>query len=178
MRINPRVCNPPLPSVLLANVQSLENKLDELRSRLSYQQDMKYFNILCFTELWLTDDVDNIQLAGFSVHRQDRTASGKTRGGGLCLFFNNSWGTKSNIKEVSRFCSPEVEYIMMSCRPHIDTYKALDPPLFGKSDHNSILLIPALNPTTPPQTLVGCIFLYISAYYYELLREAQPRAAL
>uniref|UniRef100_A0A8C7FJH4 Mitochondrial glutamate carrier 1 n=1 Tax=Oncorhynchus kisutch TaxID=8019 RepID=A0A8C7FJH4_ONCKI len=42
----------------------------------------------------------------------------KTRGGGLCLFVNNSWCTKSNIKEVSRFCSPEVEYLMISCRPH------------------------------------------------------------
>ena len=25
---------------------------------------------------------------------------------------------KSNIKEVSRFCSPEVEYLIISCRPH------------------------------------------------------------
>ena len=63
--------------------------------------------------------MDNIQLAGFSVHRQDRTAaSSKTRGGGLCLFVNNSWCTKSDINEVSRFCSPEVEYLMISCRPH------------------------------------------------------------
>ena len=63
--------------------------------------------------------MDNIQLTGFSVHRQDRTAaSGKTRGGGLCLFANNSWCTKSNIKEVSRSCSPEGEYLMISCRPH------------------------------------------------------------
>jgi ribosome assembly protein 1 len=91
-------------------VQSLENKLDELRSRLSYQQDIKNSNILCFTEPWLNDNIDNIQLAGFSLHRQDRTAtSGKTRGGGLCLFVNNSLWAKSNIKEVLRFCSPEVE---------------------------------------------------------------------
>ena len=42
--------------------------------------------------------------------------SGKTRGGRLCIFVNNSWCTIS--KEVSRFCSPEVEYLMISCRPH------------------------------------------------------------
>jgi hypothetical protein len=112
-----RVSNPPLSAVLLANVQSLDNKMDELRSRLSYQWDIKNCNILCFTKLWLNDNMDNIQLVWFSVHRQDRTAvSGKTRGGGLCLFVNNSWCTKS--KEVLRFCSPEVEYIMISCRPH------------------------------------------------------------
>ena len=40
----------PLPSILLANVQSLDNKLDEVRSRISYQQDIKNCNILCFTE--------------------------------------------------------------------------------------------------------------------------------
>ena len=71
-------------------------------------------NFLCFTESWLNDDTDNIHLAGFSVHWQDRTAmSGKTRGGSVCLFVNNSWCTMYNIKEVSRYCSPEV-----SCRPH------------------------------------------------------------
>ena len=101
------------PSILLANVQSLDNKLDEVRTRISYQQDIKNCNILCFTELWLNDDMD-IQLPGYTLHRQDRTAhSGKTRGGGLCIFVNNSWCTK-----VSRFCSPEVEYIVINCRPH------------------------------------------------------------
>ncbi|CDR01062.1 unnamed protein product [Oncorhynchus mykiss] len=61
--------------------------------------------------------MNNIQLAGFKLFLQDRTAaSGKTRGSGLCIFINNSWCAKS--KEVSRFCSPEVEYLMISCRPH------------------------------------------------------------
>ena len=44
--------------------------------------------------------------------------SGKTRGGCVCLFGNNNWCTISNIKEVLRFCSPEVEYLMIICRPH------------------------------------------------------------
>ena len=102
MRISRRVGNPPLPSVLLANLQSLENKLDELRSRLSYQRDIKNYN-LSFTESWLNHDMDNIQLARFSMHQQDRTVtSGKTRDGGMCLFVNNSWCAKSII-EVSKF---------------------------------------------------------------------------
>ena len=50
---------PPL-SVLLANVQSLDNKMDELQSRLTYQRDIKNGIILCFTELWLNEDMDNI----------------------------------------------------------------------------------------------------------------------
>ena len=53
------------------------------------------------------------------MHRQNRDAtSSNTRGGDVCLFVNNSWCAMSNIKEVSRYCSPEVEYFMISCRPH------------------------------------------------------------
>ena len=36
----------------------------------------------------------------------------------MCLFVNNSWCAKSNIKEVLKHFSPEVEYLMISCRPH------------------------------------------------------------
>ena len=41
VRIRRRLGNLPLPSVLLANVQSVDNKMDEIRSRLSYQRDFK-----------------------------------------------------------------------------------------------------------------------------------------
>ena len=59
---------------------SMDNKLDEVRSQISYQWDIKNCNILCFKESWLNDAMD-IQLAGYTLHRQDRTAhSGKTRG--------------------------------------------------------------------------------------------------
>ena len=60
LRIRRRVSKLPQPSVLLANVQSLENKMDDLRSRLSNQWDIKNCNVLCFTLSWLNDDTDNI----------------------------------------------------------------------------------------------------------------------
>ena len=81
VRIRRRVTNLPLPSVLLANVQSLDNKVDKLQACISYQWDIKNCNILCFTESCLNDDMNNIHLAGFKLFRQNRTAaSGKTRG--------------------------------------------------------------------------------------------------
>jgi hypothetical protein len=134
-------------------VQSLENKLDDLRLRLSYQQDIKNCNILCFTETWLNDDTGNIELAGFSVFRQDRTAtSGKTRGGGVCLFANNCWCAMSNIKEVSRYCSPEVEYLMISCRPHyLPTefssilFVAVHKPILALRPHSTSCIRPEAN---------------------------------
>ena len=70
-----------------------------------------------FHESWLNDDIKNIPLAGYTFYRQDRTAaSGKKQGGGLCIFVNNTWCTIS--KEVTGFCLPEEEYLMISCRPH------------------------------------------------------------
>jgi hypothetical protein len=45
-------------------------------------------NILCFIESWLNNDMDNIELVGFSMARQTRDA--KTRGGGVCLFVNTN----------------------------------------------------------------------------------------
>ena len=100
-------------NILLANLQSLENKIDDLRERINYQWDIQNCIILCFTESWMNDDIISIQLAGYTLYRQDRTAeSGKTMVGGLCIFVNNSWCTIS--KEVSRFCSPEMENLMIS----------------------------------------------------------------
>ncbi len=56
-RLRKRAHSPPLPSILLANVQSLENKMDDLRARISFQRDIKDCNILCLTETWLTPSV-------------------------------------------------------------------------------------------------------------------------
>ena len=49
----------PHPSILLANVKSLENKIHDLRGRL-----IQNCNILCFTESYLNDNIINIQMAG------------------------------------------------------------------------------------------------------------------
>ncbi len=49
--------SPPLPSILLANVQSLENKIDDLRASISFQWDIRDCNIICLTETWLTPSV-------------------------------------------------------------------------------------------------------------------------
>ncbi len=56
-RLRKRAHSPPLPSILLANVQSLENKMDDLRARISFQRDIRDCNIICLTETWLTHSV-------------------------------------------------------------------------------------------------------------------------
>ncbi len=53
-RLRKRAHSPPLPSILLANVRSLENKMDDLRARISFQRDIRDCNIFGLTETWLT----------------------------------------------------------------------------------------------------------------------------
>ena len=54
VRLRRRAHRAPLPSILLANVQSLDNKVDVVRASVAFQRDIRDCNILCFTETWLT----------------------------------------------------------------------------------------------------------------------------
>ncbi|KAK1795637.1 hypothetical protein P4O66_001130 [Electrophorus voltai] len=120
-RLRARAHRAPLPSILLANVQSLDNKLDDLWARIKFQRDIWDCNLLCFTESWLNPAVANhaIQPAEFfSVHRMDRTAdSGKSRGGGVCVMVNNSWCNNANVVTLARSCSPNLELLALKFHP-------------------------------------------------------------
>lgn len=118
VKLRRREHRPPLPSILLANVQSLDNKLDELRGRLTFQRDIKNCNVLIFTETWLDPSIPAtaIQPEGFTIHRLDRTKdSGKNKGGGVCFMINNSWC--SDVEILTSSCSPDLEHLMIKCRP-------------------------------------------------------------
>ncbi len=120
-RLRKRAHSPPLPSILLANVQSLENKMDDLRARISFQRDIRDCNIFCLTETWLTPTVPDTAVTpsdNFSVLRMDRTAeAGKNKGGGVCFFINKKWCDPRNISILSRSCSPHLEHLSIICRP-------------------------------------------------------------
>ncbi|KAK1802485.1 hypothetical protein P4O66_022156, partial [Electrophorus voltai] len=120
-RLRARAHRATLPSILLANVQSLDNKLDNLRARIKFQMDIRDCNLLCFTESWLNPAVPNhaIQPAEFfSVHRMDRTAdSGKSRGGGVCVMVYNSWCNNANVVTLACSCSPNLELLAFKLRP-------------------------------------------------------------
>ncbi len=120
-RLRKRAHSPPLPSILLANVQSLENKMDDLRARISFQRDIKDCNILCLTETWLSATVPDTavtQSDTFSVLRMDRkTEAGKTKGGGVCFMINKKWCDPRNISILSCSCSPHLEHLSIICRP-------------------------------------------------------------
>ncbi len=80
---------PAIPTIVLANVRSLDNKLDYIRLLRSTQRTVRDCCVFVFTETWLSNSVPNcaIQLDRLSCYRADRVLveGGKTRGGGLCV---------------------------------------------------------------------------------------------
>ncbi len=121
VRLRRRPLRPTLPTILLANVRSLDNNFCELRARISYQLETRDCCIICLTETWMSAVVPDsaIELTGFSVHRSDRTKElkGKSRGGGICFFINNSWCDERYMHSIKSFCSPDLEFHMLLCRP-------------------------------------------------------------
>ncbi|KAI4877588.1 hypothetical protein NFI96_003848 [Prochilodus magdalenae] len=83
-----------LPSVFLANVRSLPGKLNELKIWTLTQRRLMVCNLLFFTETWLNSDLANsvVELQGRALFRADRSAAatGKTRGGGNCIYVNKA----------------------------------------------------------------------------------------
>ncbi|KAK2912264.1 hypothetical protein Q8A73_006377 [Channa argus] len=118
-RLNANPSRPALPSILLSNVCSLDNKLDYIRLQRTTRREFRDCCIFVFTETWLSDRVPEaaIQLDGLNVFRADRNAAlcGKTRGGGVCVYINTEWCKNSVL--VSRFCSSLVEFVTVRCRP-------------------------------------------------------------
>ncbi|XP_059805435.1 uncharacterized protein LOC132380556 isoform X1 [Hypanus sabinus] len=117
-RLKTRGFKTPLPSIVLANVQAIENKVDELRSRLTSQRELRDCCVLCLTETGLTSDLPDsvIQPEGFSIHRMDYAASSdENRGGGVCFLINSSWC--SDVKVLASASTANLEYLTVKCRP-------------------------------------------------------------
>ena len=73
-RLKANPSKPPLPSIFLANVSSIRNKLDEIRLRLTAQKTLTSCCCMIFTETWLDRTTPDaaIELAGRTPYRADR----------------------------------------------------------------------------------------------------------
>lgn len=110
----------PLPSIILSNARSLRNKIDELQAHVRYQHEFKDACILALSESWLDErDKDcELELDGFGAPlRMDReeASTGKTRGGGVCLYVNKRWCKTVIVRE--RLCTKDIELLSVSLRP-------------------------------------------------------------
>ncbi|XP_077990622.1 uncharacterized protein LOC144444944 [Glandiceps talaboti] len=119
VRLRRRSQRPPLPSIILANVRSLSNKIDELNCCLDAKRDFRDCSVFCFTETWLNESIPDsaVQPPGFTIFRCDRSfqRSNKVKGGGVCFMINNAWYT--DVKILQQSCSPELESLTIKCRP-------------------------------------------------------------
>lgn len=83
----------PLPTILLENVRSLRNRIDELNINIRFLKEYRDACILCFTETWLFEDLQNdiLQLNGFlgpMCAERDLNMTGKKMVGGVCFYIN------------------------------------------------------------------------------------------
>lgn len=72
---------------------------------------------MVITETWPHENIPDlaVELAGRTIFRAD---SGKTRGGGVCVYINNSWSTDTGV--IERHCCPDLEFLEfleLKCRP-------------------------------------------------------------
>lgn len=85
-----------LPSIHLANVCSLANKMDELFFLNSINSDF-YWSARSFTETWLGEHTPEsaLLMLEFQLLLADWSAelSGKKIGGGICFYINKGWCT-------------------------------------------------------------------------------------
>ncbi len=128
---------PPLPTILLANVQSLDNKLCELWARISYQRETRDCCVICLTETWMSAMVPDsaIELTGFSVLRSRigrKSSQGKA--------------------EVGVFVS-----ILTTCGVMKGTYTLLNPsaplcrPFWLPREFTAIIITAVISPPPTPQ---------------------------
>lgn len=117
-RTRRRQNRPTLPTILLANVQSLRNKLDDLRARIYFERDTRNCCVFAFTETWLDPSIPDcaVMLDNFTMYRQDRTEdSGKSCGGGVFFSVNSSWAT--DVRILTALCTPALELLTVKVRP-------------------------------------------------------------
>ena len=110
----------PLPSIILANVQSLRNKIDGLHGHVTHLREYRDACLLGFTETWLSasDSDASLDLTGFGAPiRLDRDSevTHKKQGGGVCLYINRRWCNNFTVCE--KLCLPDIELLSVSLRP-------------------------------------------------------------
>ncbi|KAK0151949.1 hypothetical protein N1851_006689 [Merluccius polli] len=161
----------PLPSILLANVRSLENKLDYLRLELTTRKEIGDCCVLIFTETWLNADVPDsaIDMEGLTTFRADRSSALSDTKEALNTLYNsiselNSIHPDGVIIVAGDFNQANMRKVLPHYHQHVDfatrgtntldhaytnikgAFKALPRPHLGSSDHSSVLLIPTYKP--------------------------------
>ena len=107
-----------LPSILMTKVRSIIHKMDKLELLTIANQFVQNCCLMIILESWLHPLIPDaaIQLAVRISHRHDRGIdSGKSRGGGLCVYVHKDWCNNNRI--LSRHCCLDLEALTVLSRP-------------------------------------------------------------
>ena len=111
---------PFLPSVIMGNANSLPNKCDELEVLVWNQRLYEESSLISLSESWLIDNTPDscVDIPGFTAIRadRDRSTSGKRKGGGIILFFNQRRVNPCNVTVKERVCCPDIELLSVGFR--------------------------------------------------------------
>lgn len=104
----PSLNNGNLPTILIANVRSVNGKVDELNAICNVNN----IDIMCITETWLKQCIPDtaVSLPNFALLRNDRLSS---LGGGVCAFVHHTM----KVRRIQEFENSNVESIWISIRP-------------------------------------------------------------
>ena len=77
---------------------------------------------MCFTEKWLGENIPGnyLNIDGFGEPfrlDRDRNVTGKSTGGGVCIYVNEQWCAHSKVKVRQQVCTPDAEVLSVSLRP-------------------------------------------------------------
>ena len=111
-----------LPAIIMGNMRSLGNKMDELAVLIKTQREHRECSVLCFTETWLHSHIPDHSVAvpGFSTVWADRDviSSGKKKGGGIAVYVSERWCNPWHVLVKERLCSPDIERLTVGMRPY------------------------------------------------------------
>ncbi|TWW53073.1 NACHT, LRR and PYD domains-containing protein 12 [Takifugu flavidus] len=131
-RLRRRGSRTALPGIFLSNVNSLCNKMDELK-------------LLMRIKDFSTSDSSCSSSGDSSCSWR----SGERAGGGVCFYINSDWCT--DVTVISQHCSPAVEYLFINCRPFYS------PREFASFILASVYISPDADVREAQRTLADCI---------------------
>ncbi|KAJ8004077.1 hypothetical protein DPEC_G00155040 [Dallia pectoralis] len=88
--------------------------MDELRACTKYLSDYRQSCLICLTESWLTG-ADPDSAADLEGRNQN---SGKSKGGGVCVYINNTYCYPAHITLKHQVCTKDIELLTLSLRPY------------------------------------------------------------
>lgn len=110
---------PAVPTIILSNMHSLDNKINHLQLLRSVLRDMRDCCVFVFTVTWLNDSIPDsaIQLDQLACYWADRALleGGEILGGRVCVYIGDAWCWDSVV--VHKHCSFLVELPTVKCRP-------------------------------------------------------------